>query len=75
MLRDLVLPEGLKNLHKYAFNDIPELRSAVLPASLVNIGYNALPSQALELVIWIAEQGSAAEKYCMENAFEFSYLE
>ena len=74
-LRDLVLPEGIVNLHKLAFNDIPELRSVVLPGSLEKIGYNALPSQALELLVWILVPGCPAEEYCTNNAFEFSYLE
>lgn len=82
-LNSVSLPEGLKTVDDYAFSGCRKLLSITIPASVTYIGkeafgYSAPDSNGVSTKIEgftiSGYKGSAAEKYAIENGFEFIAL-
>ena len=69
-LQFAAIPEGTQRIGEYAFGDCAALAAAIVPASVSQIGRDVFSNTAEGFALYGSE-GSAAQKYALENGIFF----
>lgn len=72
-IQDIVIPEGVKKIGWFAFQQCTSLVSVTVPASVTSIGYSAFPSGTSSVTIY-CHVDSFAQKYAQSYGLSYAII-